>query len=555
MFPTCFVMAVILLETASCTRLTSQVQAGEAAQLMCKDATEFKYVKWLKDGKRLLYARKDDVTIDWPHLKNLATQPWTKWRVLTIPNVSLTHAGCYTCQIDINDSFQSTTTLLTVIERQMTTPGPESTARSPLPVQDGRNTTRAEAVAPEMQGPATSSVMKFSLLAVGLALAITWIACAAFAVFKKVLQPRQKKVAEALRLLGGNHSLTVVGGVPMEGVHAPRDLADPERDLLIPAHRLTLGHSLGSGEFGLVLEGHVKDGSLCGQTRVAVKMPLDEGEQSRAERWQRFEREVRVMLHAGTHQNVLACLGYSKAPNGFPMAILELAPGGNLQTFLRECRGHVTSRPGQAAYAAGSWARAGRGSGLSGQDFALIARGVAHGMAHLTRQRLVHGDVATRNILIGQSLAQCKVSDFGLARLEDEPEHIHAQARVPFRWYPPEYFSSRSYTRAGDVWAYGVLLWELVSFAYTPYANITCHVMLGTRLLQGHRLARPPHCSLAMYDLMMRCWEGNPQRRPDFQEVARTLHTIANSQQDYVNMAAFNAEGYVDLAPQPGEKL
>ena len=64
----------------------------------------------------------------------------------------------------------------------------------------------------------------------------------------------------------------------------------------------------------------------------------------------------------------------------------------------------------------------------------------------------------------------------------------------------------------GDVWSFGVVLWELFSFGQVPYA-----AMSGDDVLQyvvmGHRLGRPALCPEIVYELMLRCWSAI---RPSF---------------------------------------
>ena len=83
------------------------------------------------------------------------------------------------------------------------------------------------------------------------------------------------------------------------------------------------------------------------------------------------------------------------------------------------------------------------------------------------QNRVVHRDVAVRNIMVGAGNA-FKLSDFGLARrympgqsswLMDKP------GRLAARYMSPENFKEQRYSQASDVWAFGIALWEMLSYA------------------------------------------------------------------------------------------
>ncbi|KAG7253478.1 hypothetical protein CRUP_033812 [Coryphaenoides rupestris] len=83
----------------------------------------------------------------------------------------------------------------------------------------------------------------------------------------------------------------------------------------------------------------------------------------------------------------------------------------------------------------------------------------------------VHRDLAARNILVNSNLV-CKVSDFGLSRvLEDDPEAEYTTrgGKIPIRWTAPEAIAYRKFTSASDVWSYGIVMWEVMSYGERPY--------------------------------------------------------------------------------------
>ena len=108
--------------------------------------------------------------------------------------------------------------------------------------------------------------------------------------------------------------------------------------------------------------------------------------------------------------------------------------------------------------------------------------------------RIVHRDLAIRNVLLGEDNA-VKIGDFGLARYipdgEDEWK-MDRSSRLPVRYMAPECFSKKRFSIATDVWAFGVLLWELMTFGDTPYQSQGVETVdVKDYVLSGKRL-RPP---------------------------------------------------------------
>lgn len=128
-------------------------------------------------------------------------------------------------------------------------------------------------------------------------------------------------------------------------------------------------------------------------------------------------------------------------------------------------------------------------------------------MKYLSDMSYVHRDLAARNILVNSNLV-CKVSDFGMSRvLEDDPEaayttrvsvcRLHPSAqlckcrspylsalinqpgiqlqggKIPIRWTAPEAIAYRKFTSASDVWSYGIVMWEVMSYGERPYWDMS----------------------------------------------------------------------------------
>ena len=98
-------------------------------------------------------------------------------------------------------------------------------------------------------------------------------------------------------------------------------------------------------------------------------------------------------------------------------------------------------------------------------------------MSELHRIGVVHRDLAARNVMLDKWL-QAKVGDFGLAREGSEyaPEPTDSEGNkkkleLPWKWVAPEAATHRVFTQASDVWAFGITLWEIFTFAGLPYPS------------------------------------------------------------------------------------
>lgn len=103
----------------------------------------------------------------------------------------------------------------------------------------------------------------------------------------------------------------------------------------------------------------------------------------------------------------------------------------------------------------------------------------AHGLAHISALGVVHCDIAARNMLV--SFGVVKVSDFGMAHQFSDTEDSSQDdlkffqdhdyhTKLPVRWLAPEVLRKRTFSFASDVWALGVLLYEIWTDAkHLPY--------------------------------------------------------------------------------------
>ncbi|RUS84382.1 hypothetical protein EGW08_007844 [Elysia chlorotica] len=289
---------------------------------------------------------------------------------------------------------------------------------------------------------------------------------------------------------------------PREEDHSPLPAEDSEEKLPLAEilrKDLKLGKELGKGEYGSVVHGvlTVKRTLLGRPTKqeVAIKMFHSVGNR------EDFLLEAQVMQQLKNDYIVeLKGVCYDKCM----MLVEEFLPMGSMLDFLEEHPEKVRVK----------------------KELYLWAAQIARGMMYLESKRLVHRDLAARNILLA-SLQKVKISDFGLSRaMGTDKEYYKASkgGRWPIKWYAPESVCYGHFSRASDVWSYGVTLWEMFSYGAAPYEEMT-GVEVIKFIEDGNRLGQPLKCPEVVYGTMLRCWSWEPAERPTFSWLDRHFDT------------------------------
>ncbi|CAI5446267.1 unnamed protein product [Caenorhabditis angaria] len=262
---------------------------------------------------------------------------------------------------------------------------------------------------------------------------------------------------------------------------------------------IAVGTVIGEGAFGLVFKGILR-GPNGQVVRVAVKQlkanALDEEKEE-------FVHEIQMMQTVGQHENIVTMYGYCM-DDSLQCMIMEYVPFGDLKHYLQNYRKElVSSNPEDTND---------EKLGLDLNELQSFAQQIARGMAHLESRGIIHRDLAARNILVGTGKI-LKISDFGMSR----PGVYVKTSRgvIPLRWLSPEAIKDNTYSSKSDVWAYGVLLWEIATLGGFPYNNIADKDIYA-HLSEANRLEKPVKCSDEIYDLMKSCWAIDFNDRPSF---------------------------------------
>uniref|UniRef100_W8BKV1 receptor protein-tyrosine kinase n=1 Tax=Ceratitis capitata TaxID=7213 RepID=W8BKV1_CERCA len=299
----------------------------------------------------------------------------------------------------------------------------------------------------------------------------------------------------------------------------------------IPRSQLILGATLGEGAFGRVVMAEVNNAI------VAVKM-VKEGHTD--DDIASLVREMEVMKIIGKHINIINLLGCC-SQSGPLYVIVEFAPHGNLKDFLNK------NRP----LAAGTLKDYGEQQHqlplpkhhLTEKHLISFAFQIARGMEYLASRRCIHRDLAARNVLVSDDYVM-KIADFGLARDIQDTDYYrkNTNGRLPIKWMAPESLQDKFYDSQSDVWSYGILLWEIMTFGAQPYPTIMSAEELYSYLMSGQRMEKPPKCSLNIYMLMRQCWHFDAMARPTFVEIVENLDKLLLANEDYLDVAVANLE-------------
>ncbi|XP_037075029.1 ephrin type-B receptor 1-B-like isoform X2 [Pollicipes pollicipes] len=299
----------------------------------------------------------------------------------------------------------------------------------------------------------------------------------------------------------------------------PHTYEDPNQAIREFAREIDASHIIieaviGGGEFGDVCRGKLRIPARQ-EITVAIKtLKPGSSEKARVD----FLTEASIMGQF-EHPNVIFLQGVVTKSNPV-MIITEFMENGSLDTFLRANDGKF-----QVLQLVG------------------MLRGIAAGMQYLSEMNYVHRDLAARNVLVNSQLV-CKIADFGLSReIESTTEgayttrvgtHVRVGYRgarhteggkIPVRWTAPEAIAFRKFTSASDVWSFGIVAWEVMSYGERPYWNWSNQDVIKS-IEKGYRLPAPMDCPEAMHQLMLDCWQKERSHRPSFISIVKTLDNL-----------------------------
>ena len=205
-------------------------------------------------------------------------------------------------------------------------------------------------------------------------------------------------------------------------------------------------------------------------------------------------RELDVCIKAGSMKYLAGLVGTCETPETLFVAI-EMPP----QTLKNKL---LASRSGEI---------------FPSEKILKIGSAVAEALKHLESNKIIHSHLCARSVgicsdwtpkVMGHGIAKYALEDFKYAR-----------------WTAIECFSNQKKHQAGVVWAFGVLLWEMLSMGGTPYSNLALDSDVEEALEKGVRLPQLRDIPDPVYEVMLSCWSVDDRERPTFDELIRLVKT------------------------------
>lgn len=233
---------------------------------------------------------------------------------------------------------------------------------------------------------------------------------------------------------------------------------------------------------------------------VAIKVLRDDHD------LEAFKEEGKALLELH-HENIVRVFALLSEP--VPAVVTEWMAGGTLTNFLQQCR------------------KENRGRAKSWDDvMSKIAVGMARGLEYLHGKGIVHRDLKSPNVLLGKDRHPVLI-DFGMSKAGDSKSVVASKMLGTYYWMSPEMMEHQKFSFASDIYAFGIILWEM-SACELPYQNMSC-LMVPAEVLKGNRPPVDAAWPRKIVDLMQTCWSQNSKMRPTASEVVAILSKLQSS--------------------------
>ncbi|KAM0982462.1 hypothetical protein ACFX2I_015350 [Malus domestica] len=262
--------------------------------------------------------------------------------------------------------------------------------------------------------------------------------------------------------------------------------------------QLYIGCKFASGRHSRIYRGVYKERDVA--IKLISQPEEDEGLAVLLEK--QFTSEVALLFRLH-HPNIITFVAACKKPPVFCI-ITEYLAGGSLRKYLHQQEPH--SVPLSLVIK--------------------LALNIARGMQYLHSQSILHRDLKSENLLLGEDMS-VKVADFGISCLESQCGSAKGFTGT-YRWMAPEMIKEKHHTKKVDVYSFGIVLWELLT-ALTPFDNMTPEQAAFAVSQKNARPPLPSTCPVPFSRLISRCWSSHPDKRPHFDEIVHILEGYAES--------------------------
>lgn len=239
---------------------------------------------------------------------------------------------------------------------------------------------------------------------------------------------------------------------------------------------------------------------------------------------QMVNREIGIMIRV-QHPTIIQFRGYSLEDldhNKNVVIIMDYAKKGSLSKILQDVRNSIADKD------------------YTNTERQIILVGIARGMMYLHKEHIIHRDLKPENILIDENFHPL-ITDFGLSKVY-EVGHSMSQSKTcgTSIYMAPEVISGDRYNGKSDVYAFGILMFEVLteSLPYPLYQlkRMSDFTLKSKVVNEDYRPEFTVPIKPALKGLIMQCWARNPRDRPTFEEIYNKLaFNIENSEFDIYN--------------------
>ncbi|EDV35802.1 uncharacterized protein Dana_GF12649 [Drosophila ananassae] len=234
---------------------------------------------------------------------------------------------------------------------------------------------------------------------------------------------------------------------------------------------------------------------------------------------QEFRRQL-DLLRGISHKGVVRLFGLCREKDPHYM-VLEYTDWGDLKQFLLATAGKVNTASAAATSSPPP---------LTTSQVLAVAYQIARGMDAIYRARFTHRDLATRNCVISSEFI-VKVSYPALCKDKYSREyHKHRNTLLPIRWLAPECIQEDEYTTKSDIFAYGVVVWELFNQATKlPHEELTNEQVIQKSQAGTLEWTVAESTPDSLREILLSCWVSNPKERPSFSQLGAALSKAMQS--------------------------
>ncbi|KAM8924128.1 tyrosine-protein kinase STYK1 isoform 2-T2 [Pelodytes ibericus] len=332
---------------------------------------------------------------------------------------------------------------------------------------------------------------------------------------------RYRAASSAKKKKQGNHQQARQGivnaGISLEELSLEAVLRTKDASLQaleIPWDRVRKPFQLvGEGRFGPLYKTILQDIHGGQGKDIIVKQLRDSAGPHEV---QSFLQRAGFQARLGKHEHLVEMLGCCSTQSPYCMVLENMEPGSLLQ-YLWDCRRDVFSMDG-ILY------------DITECQVYTIALQILSALGFLHQKSLLHGDVATRNVLINRDFT-VKLGGLGGASEMQLKGTFPSRRPAPLKWMAPERLLKMPVCEKSDIWSFGILMYEMITLGAPPFPEVPPSAMLQ-HLQRGNIMQRPSSCKPAMYNIMKSCWSWKASERVSLSVLRKRLEVGRKNSND-----------------------